>query len=164
MPPRQRGVPRQWDPNLVGKVHGYPKTQEKWQARSDLMRQQVRLYNAEGITGRNGVPDGWAGKKKLIREIIDHSQMVAKVIVDNLIADKKWEPDNAESRVILEEAMAVVLAEKYTPEQQAVPLYSVKDRLQAMKMVWDMVQKKPASKQELELQKAEDFLAALVRE
>jgi len=154
-------VPAVWHPELVGKIRGYPKTQETFDRKQAIMRQQILLYNAEGITGRNGVPDGWAGKKALINEINAASEADAKAAVDELEELGRFEPDNVESRAILEEAFKVVYAEKHTPEEAPVPLYAVKDRLAAMKMIWEVVQKKPLSRQEVGVTKAEDFLAAL---
>lgn len=162
--PRKVGVPAVWRPELVGKVAGYPKTEEKFIARQELMRQQVKLYNAEGITFRNGVKDGWGGKKKLINQINKAAQAEAEVIVTQLIEDKKFQPDNAEARSVLTEAMKIIIAEKLTPETQVVPLYGAKERLAAMKLVLEFVQKKPVSTQQVQVQKAEDFLAALAAE
>lgn len=163
--PLLRARPRgQWYPDLVGIVYGYPKTQEDWQKRSDLMRQQIKLYNAEGITGRNGVPDGWAGKKTLIKKIKAEADVEAKLLVDDLIVTKRFVPDNAESQMILQEALGIIVAEKHTPEQAAVPLYNVKDRLAAMKMAWDVVQRKPVTTSVVAETTAEDFLKALAKE
>lgn len=162
---KRLGLPKgQWHPQLVGVVRGYPKTYEIWKAKSDLMRQQVRLYNAEGITFRNGVPDGWAGKKALINEINEKAQAEAKVIVADLIKRGKFEPDNDESATVIEEAMKIIVAEKHTPETEPVPLYNVKDRLAAMKLVLDKVQKSPVSRNENTYNKAEDFLKALAED
>lgn len=155
---RPKGV---WYPDLVDVVYGYPKTQEAWQKRSDLMRQQVKLYNAEGITFRSGVPDGWAGKKTLIKQIKDASDREAVELVEDLIVTKRFIPDNAESQLILQEALGIIVAEKHTPEQAPVPLYNVKDRLTAMKMAWDVVQRKPVSTSLVAETSAEDFLKAL---
>lgn len=167
LPKRKKGVPNQWHPELVGKVPGYPKTQEIWQAKSDLMRQQIKLYNAEGITGRNGVRDGWAGQKKLIRAIQERAAAQAKEVMDELEKEGRFVPDNYESRIIMEEAFEMVLAQKEGGEDKMgeklppVPLYGPKERLQAMKMIWDVVQKKPISQKLIGVSPAEDFLEAL---
>lgn len=149
-----------WYPEAVGVVPGYPKTYESWKAKSDTMRQQVALYNAEGITGRSGVKDGWAGKKSLINQINAAAAAEAKDIVDRLIEEKRFEPDNREARIALEAAVAVIAAEKHTPEQAAVPLYDVKERLAAAKIVLEYTQKKPVVASDISVKKAEDFLAA----
>jgi len=161
LPPRKKGEPNRWHPELVGKIRGYPKTQEAWQAKSDLMRQQVKLYNAEGITFRSGVPDGWAGKKKLINKINTEALAEAKDIVDELIKLGRFQADNVEAKIALEAAVQVIVAEKHTPETETVPLYNVKDRLAATKIVLEYTQKKPVTKSEVGVTKAEDFLAAL---
>lgn len=148
-----------WHPDAVGIVSGYPKTQEEWQRRSDLMRQQVQLYNAEGITGRSGVKDGWAGKKKLINQINAAAAAEAEKIVDKLIEEKRFQPENREARIALEAAVTVIVAEKHTPETAKVPLYDVKERLAAAKLVLEFTQKKPAQATDLSVRKAEDFLA-----
>lgn len=146
---------------MVGVIRGYPKTQEDWQARSDLMRQQVRLYNAEGITGRNGVRDGWGRKKKLINEIQTKAKAEAKAVVEKMIGTGTFTPDNEQAAYALEEAVAIIAAEKFTPESQPVPLYDVKDRMKAMELVLRYTQKTPMTRQEMAVTKAEDFLAAL---
>lgn len=161
MPPRQKGVPREWNPELVGKVPGYPKTLETWLARQSIMRQQIKLYNAEGITFRNGVPDGWAGKKKLINQIKTAAEADARDIVSELIKAKRFEPDCEEARIAMEAVVAIVQAEKHTPENEPVPLYPVSERNKAVKTILEFTQRKPVSKSEVAVSKAEDFLAQL---
>lgn len=157
-------MPAVWHPEYVGKVQGYPKTQETFDKKQALMRQQIKLYNAEGITGRNGVPDGWCRKKTLIKQIREASSAEAKVVVDEMEKLGKFVPDNVESRIIMEQALEVVLAEKFTPEQQPTPLYNVKDRLTAMNMIWGKVQKNPISREINAHMSAESFLEALAKE
>jgi len=125
------------------------------------MRQQVKLYNAEGITFRSGVRDGWGGKKKLIKKIEDAALKEANEVVDKMIEDKNWVPDNAESRFLLAQTLAIITAEKHTPETAPVPLHDAKTRLQAIKTAWEMVQRKPMSTVVTAEAKAEDFLKAL---
>lgn len=162
LPPRKKGEPNRWYPELVGKIRGYPKTQEAWQAKSDLMRQQVKLYNAEGITFRNGVPDGWAGKKKLINQIRDAAEAEAKEIVDKMIEEEVFKPDCREARLAMEAAVTIVTAKKHTPETEPVPLYPPTEVNKALKTILEFTQRKPVSKSEVAVSKAEDFLAALV--
>ena len=144
--PKRMGLAKgMWHPELVGVVRGYPKTQEAWQARSDAMRQQVQLYNAEGITGRNGVPDGWAGKKQLINEILAAARAEAAEKVAEMEADGSFAPDNIQAKVALAAALEIVLAEKHTPENASVPLYDAKSRLAAINTVLKYTQKAPAT-------------------
>ena len=147
----------QWYPDLVGKVPGYFKTYEAWKKASDLMRQQVKLYNAEGITGRSGVPDGWAGKKSLINEIVTKATNEAADIVADLIEEGRFKPDNREARIAMEECVAIIQAEKHTPEQMPVKLYSVKDRQAAINTVLAFTQRKPVSAT-VTSDRAEDWL------
>lgn len=153
----------QWYPDLVGKIRGYPKTQEIHDRRVDLMRTQIKLYNAEGITGRAGVPDGWAGKKKLIKQINAQASEEAGNIVEDLVVTGRFTPDNAEAQVALRAALTMIVAEKHTPESAPVPLYSPADRLKAMKLVLDTVQRKPVSTSVVAEGRAEDFLKDLAR-
>lgn len=150
-----------WHPELVDKIKGYPKTQEDWQRRSDLMRQQVRLYNAEGITGRNGVPDGWKGKKKLINEITEKARTEAVEIVDKMIEEEAFKPDCREARLAMEAAVAIVTAKKHTPDNVPVPLHSTAEVNRALKTILEFTQRKPATSSTVAVTKAEDFLAEL---
>ena len=165
LPPRRKGVPNHWHPELVGKISGYPRTQEAFEARQRQCREQVIRLNAAGVTHRHGVPDGWAGKKKLINQINAASAAEAERVVSEMEALGNFVPDNVESKTILREALKVILAEKFTPEgdEKTVPLYAVKDRLFAMKMAWDVVQKKPLARSEVGMTRAEDFLAMLAK-
>lgn len=160
--PAYAGRPRgQWYPELVGVVPGYPRTYEIWKARSDLMRQQVKLYNAEGITGRHGVPDGWARKKKLIQEIQEKSEADARAIVEELILTERFKPDCEEARIAMEAAIAIVQTKKHTPEGQETDLHPAAVRNSAIKTILEFTQRKPVAKSEVAVTKAEDFLLGL---
>lgn len=163
LPPRKPGVPAVWHPEFVGKIHAYPKTQEAFDKKQAIMRQQIRLYNAEGITGRNGVRDGWAGKKKLINDIVTAADAEAKDIVTKMIDEKVFEPDCKEARLAMEAAVAMVTAQKHTPENEPVPLYPPGEVNKALKTILEFTQRKPVSKSEVAVAKAEDFLAMLVK-
>jgi hypothetical protein len=169
MPKRKPGVPAVWLPELVGKVPGYPKTQESFDKKQNIMRQQVALYNAEGITGRNGVPDGWAGRKNEINRITTAAKAEARAIVADLIKTNKFQPDNDKATIALEAAIAIIEAEKVVQrgdvelrgETKPVRLYSEQTYMAAIKTVLDFTQRKPVSQSQVALAKAEDFLDAL---
>lgn len=150
-----------WVPEAVGKIQGYPKTQEAFDRRQALCREQVVRFNAQGITFRNGVPDGWRRKKKLIIEITANAKADAKVIVDNMIDEKVFEPDCKEARIAMEAAVAIVQAEKHTPHEQKAPLYNGQTRMAAIKTILDFTQKKPATASNVAVSGAEAWLAAL---
>jgi hypothetical protein len=152
-----------WQPDLVGKIHAYPKTLEEHQKKVDLMRTQIRLYNAEGITGRSGVPDGWAGKKKLIKEINDKARLAAQEILDDMLVTARFVPDNAESQLAMRGALAMIVAEKFTPETETVPLYSADTRLKAMNLVLKFAQRAPTTSSVVTETTAEDFLKVLAK-
>lgn len=125
------------------------------------MRRQVRIYNAAGITGRHGVPDGWAGKKKLINQINALAREDAVAIMDHLKSTKQFEPDNQEAEEALLLGFEVMRAQKHTPTQAPVPLYDVKERLAAANMILKYTQKVPTSNSNVAITRAEDWLDSL---
>jgi hypothetical protein len=161
--PRKRlGLPQgMWHPELVDKIQGYPKTQEIWQQRSDIMRQQSTLYHKEGICGRNGVPDGWGGKKQLINEIQTAAKAEAAVIVKKMIEEQVFDDGDPRATEALAAAVAIIRAKKFTPENEPVPLYAAKDVIAASRLVLDFTKSKPVQKSEVAVAKAEDFLTML---
>lgn len=157
---RPRGV---WQSDLVDKIRAYPKTQEAFDAKQARCREQIIRLNAEGRAGRNGVPDGWAGRKAEINKIVEAAKAEAKVIVDKMIDEKTFAPDCREARLAMEAAVEILCASKESEEpEKTVPLYQAATRLQAMRLVMEYAQRKPVTKSELAIAKPEDFLAMLV--
>lgn len=151
-----------WQADLVEKIRGYPKTQASYDKLQTQCREQIIRLNAEGRAGRNGVPDGWAGRKPIINKIMTAARAEAREIVDDMTDKKFFEPDCEEARIAMEAAVSMIVAEKHCPdEQRKVPLYQPSARQAAIKTVLEYTQRKPVARSETKLEKAEDFLAML---
>ena len=118
----------QWYPDAVGKVRGYPRTQEIYDAQVERCRTNRQRASDRGRLTRTGVPNGWAGRKHEIAEAGRNSRTEAEALVE-----KVFEPDNYESRLCMREALAIVLN----------PTVHVSDKLTAMRMIWSFVQAEP---------------------
>ncbi|MES1994436.1 MAG: hypothetical protein V4457_12805 [Pseudomonadota bacterium] len=157
---RPKGV---WQADLVDRIKSYPKTQEAYDKLQARCRAQTIRLHAEGKLGRNGVPDGWAGRKPIINKIMTAARAEAREIVEDMTDKKFFEPDCEEARVAMEACVSMIVAEKHCPdEQRKVPLYQPSARQAAIKTVLEYTQRKPVARTEAKLEKAEDFLAMLV--
>lgn len=146
---KKRGV---WHPDLVDQIKGYPKTQEafdKLQARS--REQLIRQREAGTLKGRKGVPDGFGRQKERVARIRKKHTKEAKELILTMVEQGILNPDEA-SNEALQFAVSVVRDRE---------TYQARERLAAARLVLDFTKAKPASKQEVTVKRAEDFLAAL---
>jgi hypothetical protein len=153
----QRGV---WHPELVDKVHAYPKTAEEFEAKREMSRQAAkeRIARGEWMT-RKGFTDGWSGKAKELSALRHSAAVKAKKWVNQMAeADQLVHGDDENAKTVMSAAMAIVVAKgddgKYVE--------STRDRLQAIRTVLEYTKAKPAQK--LEVSKAEDFLLNLAKQ
>lgn len=148
---RKRGV---WYPDLVGVVPRYPKTEEAFKQMQESCRAQVIRLNAEGKAGgRKGVPDGWAGRKKEVSDIRAFHRAEATEII-KVMVEKGIVNEDALANEALQFAISVV---------RDGQTFQSRERLNAAKIVLDFTKAKPATKTEVTLNKAEQFLAELAR-
>lgn len=150
--PAIRGRPRGvWYPDLVGVIKGYPKTEEAFKAKQEQCRAQVIRLNAEGKMHRRGIPDGWAGKKKKAIRARAKAQKEAKRIIEIMVEKNLVDPDALGNEAL---QFAIEVVRDKTSHRR--------DSLTAARLVLDFSKAKPASKSELTVNKAEDFLAAVL--
>lgn len=160
---RPRGV---WYPDLVGVVNAYPKTQESFDRRQANMRAMIVKMNAEGVTGRKGVPNGWGGKKKQLTACREAAVNLGIKIVAEMKKRGIVTPENADPRAetALEEMAAIVIAGEYSADGQKVYAYTAKERTAAATLVLKYGMCLPTTSQTVAVTKAEDFLMALAAE
>lgn len=155
-----------WQADIAHLVKGYPKSQETFDKLQARCREQVIRLNAEGRCNRTGVPDGWARSKDKISEIHEASQAEAKEIVSTMIDEKLFAPDCKEARQAMETAIEIML----TADNSKVaggkksPLYNGTLRMSAARMIMEYGQRKPVTKTEVAVGRAEDWLAALAKD
>ena len=155
---RPKGV---WCADLVGKIRGYPRTQEGFDARRANGAKLAAHINANGLT-RHGIPDGWAGKRKeviairaqaavdadrIYMELVEHGIIDVERAVDGL-------PTDDASRA--EHAMKGLMAITIDATQQT------RDRLSAFQTLLTYTKSKPVVKTATVVSSAESFLDALL--
>jgi hypothetical protein len=152
-----------WNPDLVG-YPGYPKTLEAFEEKQRKNRERFQKWKEEGrFPNRRGVPNGFAGA----REAIDQGRAEARTEAKEIIAKMKRNGEPSEdprSEESLEAAIEVVRAKAEDANGRRDYLYGVADRLKAAKLVLEFTKAKPATKNEVTIQRAEDFLEGLARE
>jgi hypothetical protein len=155
---RNRGV---WNPDLVG-YPGYPKTREAFERLQEVNRERFNKWKAEGrLPNRRGVPNGFAGSREEIDKGRAEAREFAKEIIEKM---KKKDVDLVDPRAeeSLEAAIEVVRSKATDPVSGRKDyLYCVGDRLKAAKLVLEFTKAKPAAKNEVTIQRAEDFLESL---
>lgn len=152
------GRPRgQWYSDLVGKVKGYPKTQEAWNKRSESMRARVIEYNKRGIS-RKGVPDGWGRRKKELLAIRAEAQEQAKELVSIMVKEDVLVNDDPRAVQALETAVEIMTMKD--PEN-GDPIHGASARLSAAKILLEYLKAKPAQTVNNQMSAAEDFLRVL---
>ena len=106
-----------------------------------------------------GVPDGWKGKSRRNRRLllIQRAEQKAEQVMDKLIAQGRLDKDGAGNEV-LKWATTVVLAKD---PDTGMSCYTVKDQLNAAKMVLDFTMAKPESKTAVTVT-PENFLQGLL--
>lgn len=155
---RPRGV---FYPDLVGKVPGYPKTQETFDARA-TMKRRIHEYNAAGTTSRDGIPNGWTRQEATAARLKAAEQ--AKRIVDKMIEEKVFAPDCKEAREAMEALVAVVRAKKLRPDDKGSPLVPLSEVTKASKTILEFTQRKPLTSSAVTIKSAEDWLDEIAGE
>lgn len=145
---------RAWDPNKVGVIPSYPKTEAVWLERQAAARLRAQARHAEGVFNRTGVPDGWAGRKHEVAEIRTVAREEATIIVKHMIDKEIVTPEDPRAEEAL--TVAVEIARDKTMQPAS--------RLQAARIVLDFTRQKPATKADVTVRKAEDFLMGLAAE
>ncbi len=131
----------------IPRMHGQPHSQ--------------RRSGTEGrLPNRRGVPNGFAGSREEIDKGRAEARELAKKAVEHMKkTDEIVDPRAEES---LEAAIEIVRAKVKDPLRDGQDyLYPAGDRLKAAKLVLEFTKAKPASKNELTLHRAEDFLEDL---
>lgn len=123
----------------------------------------IRANAAKATAAKRGMPRGWRnrewrpyfeGRLELAKQLVD--AMIDNGILgfDESAKNRDMDTDEGKATAALDYAAAVVI----TPD---VPL---KTRLSHARLVLEFTKTKPATKQQVELATAEDFLAALAAE
>ena len=86
-----------WYVELIGEKH-YPKTQESWQKRNDVLTANRAGAIAAGKMTRLGVPDGRAGQKPELAVELRNAKTDAEMLAPFLCADWGDDPDNMIAR------------------------------------------------------------------
>lgn len=154
-----------WWPDCVGVVPAYPQTLEAFDKKRAASSIVMKKAWADGkmAGGRKGIPDGWAGRRAKLKEVRDAADVVAKEKV-RIMADQGLLPfgatgtDAEHATTALEFAVSTVIAK----DDDGCPAATIKDRLAAAALVLKYTKSPPATKSELSISKAEDFLASLV--
>ena len=149
-------------PEAVGVVPGYPKTLETWLERQAIMRQQVKLYNAEGIARRTGVPDGYAGRREDLRRYRKQAAAEAKAVMKGLVKMDLIDHENKDDpRVeqMLQAAVEIVV----TKDDAGRYIDGTAVRVAAINTLLKYLKAPPPATNKVVLSKAEDFLAELAK-
>lgn len=171
--PRKRATPvpkepKVWDPEKAKRCTLYPRSPEEFAYRQEQMRQHVKDMVAAGKWGRpKGLPDGWAKphRRRELARVRDEAATLAEFIVYQMKQNDIVTIDDHRAELCLQALVEIVIAKK-TDETAGTETYAYADqnRIQAAKAVMDFTKKKPASKQELEVRAAEDFLRELAKD
>lgn len=128
-----------------------------------MLRENIRKYR-EANGGKaavcKGVANGWAGLRRRAKrdKIIAMAKQKAKEAVAHLVEEGRVKKDEAGNAVLAEMATIVLAID---PEDDDKPCYSVRDRMQAAKMVLDFTMTKPEVKTSVTVT-AESFLDGIL--
>jgi len=159
-----RGI---WYPCLVGKVPHYPATREEYEEVQAASSKRIKRLVELKKWGCQGVPPGWAGKKKLLAKIRREGAERADRIVKKMIEKDVVTSEGAMAEVALAAAVEIVITreEPAMDEHEARPtskyLYTARDRLSAIKTVLEFTKTKPVVKTESQLSVAEAWLDSI---
>lgn len=159
---RRVGEPaKPWNPEFAASIPWYPKTPEKFAEWVQRKRERMLRLKAEGkLPTRRGVPDGWGGMKKELQAARETAKIEAKEIVTHMRAKNMVPGEDPRAEEALEEMIAIVRARsKDDPDK---PVHTTKDRISAAGLVLAYTKQKPATKADVRVSRAEDFLAAVV--
>lgn len=128
-PPRVRyPVLADWPPGVfcpaaVGKVRGYPRTQETYDRQVERLRANSKGAIERGLLTRKGIPNGWAGMRvqiaELRQEADDEAWRMVNVIQRNSVSpDERLDDDclaelQADTRPAKTDAERFALAAAY---------------------------------------------------
>jgi hypothetical protein len=154
--------PKQWNPEYAARIPWYPKSPEAFARWQQNGRDRMARLKAEGrFPTRRGVPDGWGGRKHIAQELRAKAQAEAKEIVAFMVKNKMVESEDPRAEEALEAMIAIVRAKD---EAMATPLYPPRDRIAAANTVLAYTKQKPATKTDLNVRRAEDFLEAVAED
>ena len=141
-----------WEERWIGVIRGYPKTAEAFVARQERGRAVFARLRAEGrAPTRQGIPDGWRGRRAEIAEIKAAASLKAREIIAKLIADGILSIDEDAGNGALQVAFEIMLDE--TVKTQT--------RLSAAAIITTYTKAKPRQPVETIVSPAEVWLAAL---
>lgn len=150
-PPRVRhAVLADWPPGVfcpaaVGKVRGYPRTQEAYDRQLVRLRDNSKRARERGLLTRKGIPNGWAGKRAQVTELRQDAADEAWRIV-NLLQRNSVSPDErldaeclaglkADTRPATTDAERFALAAAYAIGVVRDPTQPASLRLQAARII-----------------------------
>lgn len=158
-----------WYPDLVGVVPRYPKSEQSWIVRRDVGRRLAATKPLEKPDGtrytRQGIPDGWKGRRKEVNAILAKAKVEAEKLITKL---EEYDALNLDVQEDPRVGMAfrataeIILANQEDAEGHITPLYSARDRLAAVNVFTTYLKVKPISRLDARVTQAEDFLGLLV--
>lgn len=153
--------PKEWNPDFAAKIPWYPKSPEAFQAWVSKKRERMLTLMAQGKRPTTqGVIKPFWGRKPLLLALRDRAKIEAKQVVAYM-KKKEMIVEDPRAEEALEAMIGIVRAHD---EELRVPLYKASDRIAAAKVVLDFTKQKPATKTDMTVAKAEDFLAAVVED
>jgi hypothetical protein len=143
--------PKQWDPAKAAAKPSYPQTPEAHEQLRQAASERMRRQNAAGKMGRQGVPDGWAGRKEEVSAIRTQAAQEGAEAVQELRRQGLLLNDDPRAVEALALACAVVRD----------PTEGTTTRAIAARLVLAFTKAKPTARQEVTLTTGEDWLAEL---
>jgi hypothetical protein len=128
-------------------------------SRQAAARERTLKLIAEGRWFRRGVPDGFKGRKVEVQEIRRRAKVEAKQLVSHMKKNGLTLDDQR-----AEDAMESMVEVVRAADDNGAYIHPVQYRIAAARAILDFTKQRPASKAEVALTKAEDFLAAVAAE
>lgn len=144
-----------WCPDAVGKVRGYPRTQETFNRQRARLRANSEGARAAGTLVRTGVPNGFAGRKAEIPAIRRNSRTAAERLVEAecgcRVPTGRPVREDYPTQQAWEDALAAV-ALAVAAEIAMSPLSTGRERTAASRLFLEFTMPRPAVKQALSLE------------
>lgn len=164
-----------WNSEAVGKVRGYPRTEEAFEVRCVTLKTTSDRARAAGRTSRKDIPNGWAGRREEVQQLRDKATEdaweLARVLnrtaqlADEMLPEERLNELQADSRQGKTRTEGGVMALVYVMSVVLSPAYFTGDRLRATRIVLPFLVPKPAKgRLKVGLDDGLAFLAGLAEE
>lgn len=149
-----------WDPEKMKRCSLYPRSPEEFALRQEQMAAHARQMAAEGKWGRKkSVPNGVVGARARERLFAgrDAARELSIKIVKYMKQNEIVTVDDHRAEQALEAAVEIAVGR----DKEGNFVYAEASRIASIRMILDFTKRKPATKAEIKLEAAEDWLAAL---